>query len=287
MTPLTPEQIARTAIDGQLAQAGWTVQSRNDMNVAASLGVAVREFPTDAGPCDYLLFIAGKPAGVIEAKRQGVALTSVEAQTRDYAGSLPDWLAPPVRPLPFLYESTGAETRFTNLLDPTPRSRPVFNFHQPATLQSWSDAAVAIQRNKPGAPIAPTLLGRLRHAPPLTHSGLWEPQFRALAKLEASIRDGRPRALVQMATGAGKTLTAVAALYRLIKFGGARRVLFLVDRGNLGRQALREFQGFDTPDDGFRRRPRQRAFAPGHTHGRPTAHNIRSTHRRCQRDVFE
>ncbi len=250
MTPLTPEQIARAAIDGQLTQAGWTVQSRADMNVAASLGVAVREFSTDSGPCDYLLFIAGKPAGVIEAKRQGVALTSVEAQTRDYAGSLPDWLSPPLRPLPFLYESTGAETRCTNLLDPTPRSRPVFNFHQPATLQAWSDAAVAIRRKKAGAPLAPTFLGRLRHAPPLTHAGLWEPQFRALQNLEASIRDGRPRALVQMATGAGKTLTAVAALYRLIKFGGARRVLFLVDRGNLGKQALREFQGFDTPDDG-------------------------------------
>lgn len=104
-------------IDAALVAAGWVVQDRAHLNVGAGPGVAVREFPTDAGPCDYLLFLDGKPAGVIEAKKEGIPLTGVKAQTRDYAGKLPGWLHPPLRPLPFLYESTGAETRFTNLLD--------------------------------------------------------------------------------------------------------------------------------------------------------------------------
>lgn len=246
----SPELLAREQIDAQLTRAGWCVQYRPDMNLGAGLGVAVREFPTAAGPCDYLLFLDGRPAGVIEAKRAGITLTAVEAQTQDYAASLPDWLQPPVRPLPFLYECSGTETRFTNALDPTPRSRRVFNVHQPAALRRWLDDAVAIQKGRPGAPPAPTLLGRLHHTPPLEPAGMWDAQVRAVRNLEDSLRAGRPRALVQMATGAGKTFTAIAALYRLIKFGGARRVLFLVDRGNLAKQALREFQAFTPPDDG-------------------------------------
>ncbi len=246
----SPEQRARLTIDAALAAAGWVIQDRAELNLAAGAGVAVREFQTDAGPCDYLLFLDGKPAGVIEAKKEGIALTGVEAQTRDYAGKLPDWLRPPLRPLPFLYESTGAETRFTNLLDPTPRSRRVFSFHQPATLRRGFEAGVAIAQGLPNAPAAATLMGRMRHAPELNAAGMWPAQARAITNLEASIREGRPRALIQMATGAGKTFTAIAALYRLIQFGGARRVLFLVDRGNLGRQAYREFQSYTTPDDG-------------------------------------
>jgi len=246
----TPEQLAREKIDAALVEAGWLVQSRDEMQLKAGLGVAVREFPTEAGPCDYMLFLNKKPAGVIEAKREGVVLTGVEAQTRDYAGNLPQWLNPAVRPLPFLYESTGVETRFTNLLAPTPRSRRVFQVHQPRTLKAWIDGAVAIQRNRPGAPVAPTFLGRMLKAPLLNSTGMWPAQIRAVENLETSIRQGRPRALIQMATGSGKTYTAIAALYRLIKFGGARRVLFLVDRGNLGRQAYKEFQAYTTPDDG-------------------------------------
>ena len=220
------------------------------MNLAAGLGVAIREFQTDAGPCDYLLFIDKKPAGVIEAKKEGVVLTGIEAQTRDYADKLPKWCNPPLRPLPFLYESTGIESRFTNLLDPTPRSRRVFQFHQPETLHGWLKDAIAIEKGRPGARSAPTFLGRMQKAPPLNTAGMWPAQVKAVENLEKSIQEGRPRALIQMATGSGKTYTTVAAVYRLIKFGGARRVLFLVDRGNLGKQALKEFQAYTTPDDG-------------------------------------
>ena len=85
--------------------------------------------------------------------------------------------------------------------------------------------------------------------PPVELPGLWPNKVRAIVNLEKSLFDDRPRALIQMATGTGKTLLAVTEIYRLIKFGGARRVLFLVDRANLGEQAEKEFQGFRTPDD--------------------------------------
>lgn len=250
MTPPRSEVEARVNIDAALVEAGWVVQERAEMNVAAGLGVAIREFKTDAGFADYLLYVDRTPAGVIEAKKEGVPLTGVEAQTRDYAATVPSDIPVPIRPLPFLYESTGVETRFTNLLDPTPRSRRIFQFHRPETLKEWLDAAIAIVQGRPDAAVAPSFLGRMQQAPTLNRAGMWPAQISAVENLERSIKEGRPRALIQMATGSGKTYTAISAIYRLIKFGGARRVLFLVDRGNLGRQAHKEFQAYTTPDDG-------------------------------------
>ena len=250
VTPEAPERQARRQIDAMLDAAGWAVQDRASMNLAAAPGVAIRELPTSAGPADYMLFLGNRLVGVVEAKKAGVTLSTVEAQTRDYAAKAPKPLQVPLRPLPFLYESTGVETWFTNGLDPEPRARAVFSFHRPQTLHDWLDAELDRRAGKPDAPAAPTLQGRMRVAPPLDKTGMWEAQARAVENLEASFRDGRPRALVQMATGSGKTFTAIAALYRLIRHGGARRALFLVDRGNLGRQALKEFQAYTTPDDG-------------------------------------
>lgn len=243
------ESAAREVIDAQLVAAGWVVQDRIDMNVAAGLGVAVREYKTDAGFADYLLYVDKKPAGVIEAKKPGVTLTGVEAQTQDYAANVPQEIPVPIRPLPFLYESTGVETRFTHLLDPTPRSRRIFHFHQPRTLADWLKDAIHIEQKRPTAKKAATFLGRMQQAEALNSAGMWPAQIRAVENLERSIKQGRPRALIQMATGAGKTYTAISAAYRLIKHGMARRVLFLVDRGNLGRQALKEFQSYTPPDD--------------------------------------
>ena len=247
---LHPEQLARRQIDAMLAEAGWAVQDRRDLNLAAAPGVAVREFQTGAGPADYMLFLGNRLVGVIEAKRMGVTLSIAEAQTRGYAVNAPKQLQVPISPLPFLYESTGVETWFTNGLDPEPRARRLFHFHRPEALRLWLDAELDRLAQRPGAPAAPTLQGRMRAAPPLNPAGMWPAQERAVRNLEESFRDGRPRALIQMATGAGKTFTAISAIYRLVKEGGARRVLFLVDRGNLGRQALKEFQAYSTPDDG-------------------------------------
>jgi type I restriction enzyme R subunit len=247
---VTPEERAREKIDQQLDQAGWFVQHRKDLNLGAGLGVAVREFRTPVGPADYTLFLDGKAAGIIEAKPAGTPLSGVEPQTVAYASNVAPYLKPLIEPLPFLYEASGSETFFTNRLDPAPRSRSVFCFHRPETLREMFRSELDRRAGAPGAAIAPTFLGRIRQAPPLITAGLWPAQIQAVENLEESIRDGRRRALIQMATGSGKTTTAITALYRFIKFGRCRRVLFLVDRGNLGRQAFSEFQAYTTPDDG-------------------------------------
>lgn len=252
-----PEQQAREQIDSALVAAGWVVQDAVDANLAAARGVAVREFPlrTGHGRADYALFVDGKAAGAVEAKKVGETLTGVEVQIEKYSQGLPADLPAHRRPLPFLYLSTGVETTFTNRFDPQPRSRRVFSFHRPETLAQWlaADALyLPLVKGKPN-PLSQqpsTLRSRLLSLPHLEEQGLWPAQLRAVRNLEKSLAENRPRSLIQMATGAGKTVTAVAAIYRQVKFGDAKRVLFLVDRANLGRQALKEFQQFTTPDDG-------------------------------------
>jgi type I restriction enzyme R subunit len=125
---LPREARARIKIDQLLRAAGWIVQHANQANVAAGPGVAVREFTLeqDHGRVDYLLFLDGQPAGVIEAKPEGITLVEVEHQSGKYVTGLPAWMEPLAYPLPFIYESTGTETRFTNGYDPDARSRRVF-----------------------------------------------------------------------------------------------------------------------------------------------------------------
>ena len=245
---LTPEQRARRDIDEQLEACGWVVQDNKSAAVAVAQGVAVREVQTAAGPADYVLYVDGQAVGVIEAKKVGSTLTGVEYQTRKYSSAYPDEL-PAFEvdgALPFCYESTGAETRFTSELDPVPVSRRVYTFHRPETLARWHEDFV----NGRGAGLRTgiPLLPELDIAAGASH--LWPAQAEAIRNLEQSLRENRPRALIQMATGSGKTFTAANVCYRLLLHAGAERVLFLVDRANLGRQALREFQGFTTPDDG-------------------------------------
>ena len=255
-----PEQKARKAIDEMLRQAGWVIQDVARVNLGAARGVAIREFPLKPGYgfADYLLYIDGAAAGVIEAKKEGATLTGVEIQTRRYSEGLPERLPAHVRPLPLCYQSTGTETRFTCGLDPEPRSRRVFSLHRPETLAAWivPNSVGATGRtplplaDESGVLYGPTLRHRLRHLPSLATAGLWPAQISAVQNLERSLVDDRPRALIQMATGSGKTFAAITSIYRLIKFANGRRALFLVDRANLGRQALKEFQQYVTPDDG-------------------------------------
>lgn len=236
----TPEALARETIDKKLEAAGWIVQDFKLLNLGAGSGVAVREFQTASGPADYVLFVDRKAVGVVEAKPEGTTLRGVFEQSARYMADFPEEIPHVELPLPFSYESTGTETLFVDLRDPDYRSRRVFSFHRPETLKEW-----LAQPN--------TLRGRLREMPvqhPLNKEGLWEAQVEAITGLEQSFAESRPRALIQMATGSGKTFTAVSFIYRLIKFSGAKRVLFLVDRNNLGKQTLREFQGYRTPDDG-------------------------------------
>jgi len=263
MTPVgsatAPEAQARLEIDRQLALAGWILQHRDEMNLSAAPAIAVREFKLRRGHgfVDYMLFLDGKPVGVCEAKPSGFSLTSVEVQTAKYIDGLPPELDAPIKPLPFAYISTGDETVIINLLDPHPRSRQIFTFHRPETLREWLTADTLDQwltrsggfytgadDTKPS-----TLRARLRAMPPVELPNLWPNKIRAIVQMEKSLFDDRPRALIQMATGSGKTLLAITSIYRLIKFGGARRILFLVDRANLGEQAEKEFQSYRTPDD--------------------------------------
>ena len=233
-----PEDIARERIDQRLRQAGWLVQDIKALNPAAGRGVAVREYPTDTGPADYVLLVDRQPVGVIEAKRdeEGERITEHETQTERYARSGLKWKQGG-QPLRFLFEATGEITRFTDTADPAPRSREVFHFFCPEQLADWL--------------VEPTTLrGRLAAGlPPLPLQGLRECQINAVTGLEASLAQNRPRALVHMATGAGKTFTAITAVYRLLKFAGAKRVLFLVDTRNLGKQAHQEFMAYQPADD--------------------------------------
>jgi len=232
-----PEQVARDRIDEMLRLAGWVVQGKDKINFNAGSGVAIREYQTDTGPADYVLFVDRKPCGIIEAKREeeGQRLTVHEEQSQNYANSKLKWVANS-EPLPFVYESTGLVTRFTNFRDPKPRSRSVFSFHSPQTFHQWCDEGK-------------TLRGRLHDIPGLPTDGLRNCQINAINNLEESFKANRPRALIQMATGSGKTFTAITAIYRLLKFANAKRVLFLVDTKNLGEQAEQEFMCYRPNDD--------------------------------------
>jgi type I restriction enzyme, R subunit len=231
-----PEQLARDSIDQQLTACGWTVQSKSSINLHAAIGVAIREYQTNVGPADYVLFVNQKPVGIIEAKREeeGVRLTMVEDQSTEYANAKLKYINNDS--LPFVYESTGELTRFTDYRDPKPRSRPVFTFQRPQTFEVW------LREPK-------TLRARVHDIPPLQPDGLRDCQVTAITNLEKSFREARPKALVQMATGSGKTFTAITSIYRLLKFAKAKRVLFLVNTRNLGEQAEQEFKKFEPQDD--------------------------------------
>jgi type I restriction enzyme R subunit len=236
---MTPEEQARKRIDAQLTSAGWLLQDYRDLNIGAGLGVAVREFPLKTGEADYFLYLDGQGAGVIEAKPEGHTLTGVETQSAKYTTGLPAEVPHFRLPLPFAYESTGVVTQFTSTLDPEPRSREVYTFHRPEELLHLTQ-------------LEGQLRAKLRAMPPLNPERLWRVQVDAIQNLEQSLAQNRSRALIQMATGSGKTFTAASFIYRLIKFGGAKRVLFLVDRANLGRQTYREFQQYISPYSGLK-----------------------------------
>jgi len=235
---MTPEQKARENIDKMLIEAGYIIQDMREINLTASLGVVVREFPTNSGEVDYLIFINGKPVGVIEAKEEnkGAILSTVAEQSKRYAESGLKYYKGEVN-IRFTYETTGVKTNFADLADDKYRSREVFSFHRPETLAEW------LQDES-------TLRNRLRCFPAFNTDGFRQCQITAIKNLEESFADNKPRALIQMATGAGKTFTAITAVYRLLKFAKAKRVLFLVDTKNLGEQAEQEFLNYPPYDDG-------------------------------------
>jgi type I restriction enzyme R subunit len=269
---LGPEAQARLVIDAQLQDAGWVVQDYKALDLSAGRGIAVREFPLQAGhgTCDYLLYVDAEACGVLEAKKEGNSLTGVETQSAKYAQGLPVGVPSISRPLPFAYESTGAETRFTNRLDPVARSREVHRFHQPETFARWIKA----WRDDPAMA---TFRGGLHQLGKLERTGLRDAQYDAVLALEESLAKDKPRALIQMATGAGKTFTAAVEAYRLLRDAKATRICFLVDRGNLGRQTLKEFQTFVTPDTGRKFTDLYNVQLLSSNHIDPAAHAVITT----------
>ena len=235
---MTPEQRARRNIDSKLEAAGWHIQNYAERDTAAALSVAVREYPLKYDQrADYLLLIGGIAVGVVEAKPEGTTLSGALQQAQRYRASLPDDL-PNLPRFPFSYASTGSETYFRDIRDLDSRSREVFTFHTPDSLLGQGNELTTLREN-------------LRNNLPTLEKGdLRDCQFEAITNLEDSLKEAHPRALIQMATGSGKTHAAVSSAYRLIKFANVKRVLFLVDRRNLGRQTHSEFQAYTTPDDG-------------------------------------
>lgn len=240
---MSPEEKARIEIDKKLEAAGWVIQDKKDIDLFASLGVAVREFNTaDNNEVDYALFIDGNPVGLVEAKEDNKGLllaTEAAEQNMDYARKGLKHHEGENNELRFIYEATSIITQFTDLKDPDPRVRKIFSFHRPETLKAWIDE---YEREKL------TLRGRLQQFPELPTKGFRDCQVNAITNLERSFGQNHPRALVQMATGAGKTYTAITNCYRLLKNAKAKRILFLVDTKQLGEQAETEYKNYQPYD---------------------------------------
>lgn len=235
---MKPEDKVREKIDDILKQVGFVIQDREEFNRNASLGVAVREFVmSDESKADYLLFIDGKACGVIEAKKEGISLSGIELQAKHYASHIPKELRIWQNPLPFIYVSNFNEIYFADLREQDYSSRQIFSFHTPESLFE------NLKRDK-------TLRDSLKEIPKLDAAGLRKCQIEAIERLDNSLKLNNPRSLIQMATGSGKTFTACNFTYRLLKFAKAKRILFLVDRNNLGRQTKKEFDNFKLNDDG-------------------------------------
>lgn len=231
-----PEQIARDQIDKQLKACGWIIQSKKQINLNAGIGIAIKEYQTDIGPADFVLFVDGKPCGVIEAKREeeGQSITEHEEQAEGYASSKLKYLNN--EKLPFVYLSTGEVITFTDFRDPKPRARNIFSFHRPETLRDL------LRKEK-------SLRTSILDLKELPTEGLRDCQIDAIEALEKSFKNNKPRALIQMATGSGKTYTAITSIYRLLKYTNSKKILFLVDTKNLGEQAEQEFMSYVPNDD--------------------------------------
>lgn len=254
-----PEQIARDQIDAMLHAASWVVQPKKSIDLSVAQGVAVREYPTDGGPADYVLFVDRVAVGVIEAKKEteGHRLTTYEGQTAGYAAEKLKWINNKM-PLPFLYESTGTITQFTDDRDSKPRSREIFHFHRPDELAKRLTQETLQSRLHGLELLNPNGL-------PAGDLGLRDCQEVAITNLEISLKKGQRRSLIQMATGAGKTFTAITSMHRLLKSPvKAKRMLFLVDTKNLGEQAEQEMMAYQPSDD-------NRKFSELYTVQRPTS----------------
>jgi type I restriction enzyme, R subunit len=230
--PDSEAQTRARLIDTRLRETGWSTITAYSPNHPRGL-VAFAEYPTANGPADYVLFHHGEPLAVVEAKKLAVGPQNVLQQAQRYAQALePSPFDFNGFRVPFIYSTNGERIFFQDLRSPHSRSREVKRFHTPAALRELlgQDMAAAT--------------AALRSAT-IDHPALRPYQREAIAAVEQALQAGRRRMLVTMATGTGKTLTTIALLYRLLKAGVARRVLFLVDRRALAAQAVSAFGRFE------------------------------------------
>lgn|GEM_PF-1176359 len=242
------EQQARILIDAQLAAAGWLVQDGKELNLLAGDGTAVRQaaMAPGHGRTDYLLYVDEQVVGVIEANPVGTPLSGLEWKSAKCATGLRENRRKHAvlvdDRLPCVFESSGSETHFANGFDPYTRARKIFSSPKPSTL-------ARVVREAEADPECPTWRAKVRALPPLDQAPLRPAHLQAVRRTEASLAKQRfDRSLIQMATGAGTTNTAVARAYRMLKNSGCSSILFLVDRNNLVDQTLAEFQNCTAPD---------------------------------------
>ena len=231
---LLPEEKARKKIDALLKKAGWKIVSREEYSPGMS-AVAIGEGLLKGNlEADYLLFLEGKAIGVLEAKKESAVLSDIVAnQAENYTHQLLPMYQYWEKPLPLIYLANGKELLFRNLKEPNGKYRKLDAMHSPKKMAEL-------------AGVTSYFIG----LPTLERKGLRDCQYKAVTNLEASFRNGQQRALIVLATGAGKTFTACLAAYRFLTYTPARRVLFLVDRNNLGKQAAGEFGDFKLTETG-------------------------------------
>ena len=232
---MKPEEKARVKIDQMFYDAGWLVVDR-DFYSPTITAAAIREaLLMRNNETDYFLFINGKAVGVLEAKRAEVNVASdiVSEQAIRYSRYVPEWYQAYMRPLPFIYQSNGEKTYFRDCRNEDSDLEEINRIHTPKEIVEM----LGIDDTFAGLPM-------------LKKDGLRDCQYEAISELEKSFRTGQDRALMVLATGAGKTYAACMAAYRFLAFTPMRRVLFLVDRNNLGKQAEREFGMFRLTENG-------------------------------------
>ena len=224
----------RERIDPELAWAGWKVVAYDLRKPLSDYeNCAVKEFPTSNGPADYALVVGGRILGVVEAKKVSLGPQNVLTQAERYSkGATTNPLNFRGYHVPFLYSTNGEVIWYHDIRHPLSRSRHISHFHTPAALT---------ERLNQDFETACTRLSSISNDHPL----LRPYQFEANTGVEQAIVERKRQMLVAMATGTGKTFTMVNQIYRLMKSGVGKRILFLVDRRALAAQAVRAFASFE------------------------------------------
>ena len=226
---MTPEEKARVKIDKMFEEAGWQVVNRDEYTpelTAAAIKEGLLKHNLEA---DYFLFINGKAVGVLEAKRAEIDVDcdEVKGQAEKYVNNVPPIYAAYKKPLRIIYLSNGEKVLFYDYAKKDGNYIEINRIHTPKEIVD----ILSIDDFYAGLPT-------------LQKKGLRQCQFDAIKGLEESFRNGQKRALMVLATGAGKTYAACLAAYRFLSYTPMRKVLFLVDRNNLGKQAEGEFGTF-------------------------------------------